>query len=149
MLIHALEILAMYTSSLTYSIINDCPKKELPYAAITGFVVWVFYLIAFYISDSILVANFCSTFLVTVFCKILTLYRRQPLTLYLVPAIIPLVPGKTIFDTLFALVSGDFKLAQENAFLTFSIACCITLGISMSNIINYTYLKKVFKIGEH
>ncbi len=144
-MIYFAEILAMYLASLTYSIINDCPKKELKYAAFTGFVSWVFYLLALELTNSVLFANFISTFFVTVFCKFLTIYRRQPLTLYLVPAIIPLVPGKTMFDTLYAIVDGNNALSVEFAIFTLSIACCITLGISMSNIVKYSHLKKFIK----
>ncbi len=140
------EIFFMFIASLTYSIINDCPKKELGYAAFTGSLTWIFYLISLGLGDSVLFANFFSTLLVTIFCKLLTIYRKQPLTLYLVPAIIPLVPGKTIFDALYAVVAGDTPLAIDQAIFTISIACCITLGISMSNIVNYKSLKKLLRI---
>ncbi len=145
MITYIIQIIAMYLTSLTYSIINDCPRKELKYAAFTGFVSWSFYLIGLTFSESALFGNFFGTFIVTVFCKALTIYRKQPLTLYLVPAIIPLVPGKIMFDTLYALVDGNIALAIEYAIFTLSIACCITLGISMSNIINYKYLRKFIK----
>ncbi len=145
MILYIAEVLAMYIASLTYSIINDCPKKELNYAAFTGFVSWMFYLFGLKITTSVLFASFISTFFVTVFCKFLTIYRKQPLTLYLVPAIIPLVPGKTMFDTLYALVDGNIALAIEYAIFTLSIACCITLGISMSNVIKYPLIKKLIK----
>ncbi len=143
MIIYAIEIFAMYIASLTYSIINDCPKKELKFAGFTGLVSWFFYLIGLNFTDSVLFGNFIATLIVTIFCRVLTIYRKQPLTLYLVPAIIPLVPGKIIFDSLYSLVDGNISLAIEYTIFTLSIACCITLGISMSNIITYKHLKKI------
>ncbi len=142
---YIIEIFAMYLASLTYSIINDCPKKELKFTGFTGLIAWIFYLLGVYLGNSVLFGSFIATLIVTIFCKILTIYRKQPLTLYLVPAIIPLVPGKVIFDALYTLVDGNITSAIEYAIFTLSIACCITLGISMSNIINYKHLKKIIK----
>ncbi len=141
-----LEIFSMFLASFAYSIINDCPRSELYIAGFTGLISWSIYLIIYILSaGKYLLAYFFSSLLISIICKYLASKRMNPLTIYLVPAIIPLVPGKTMFDTLFAFVSKDIVSGLELGLTTFTISFSIAVGISLSNIVSYDFIKKIQK----
>ncbi len=46
-------------------------------------------------------------------------YFKKPATVYIIPGIVPLVPGAGMYYTMLALVEKDFLLAANNGTETF------------------------------
>ncbi len=59
-------------------------------------------------------------------------YYKKPATVYIIPGIVPLVPGAGMYYTMLALVSKDFYTAINKGTETFFIAAAISLGIIIS-----------------
>ena len=55
--------------------------------------------------------------------------RKCPVTVFLVAAMIPLVPGSTIYYTMEALLLGDMRRFVQMGLSTFEVAGAIAMGI--------------------
>ena len=58
-----------------------------------------------------------------------SVYKRCPVTVFLIAGIFPLVPGGGIYWTAFYVVTNDLERAGARGFLTLKDAVAIVLGI--------------------
>ena len=65
------------------------------------------------------------------YAEILARRLRAPATLFLVPAVIPSIPGSNLYYTMQAAVRGQYALVGENAIGTLKWAFGISGGISI------------------
>lgn len=84
-----------------------------------------------------LAAMICLTF----YCEATARILKTPATVILLPAMIPLLPGSSIYYTMFYAIQSNKKLFTEYAESTFLAGLGIALGAVISstviNIINY------------
>jgi len=126
-------ILSMFLSSIAvmgFSIIFNVPRKEIIFCGLTGVAGWVvFTLVSNNLTESIIAATFFATITVTIFARILSNARKMPSTIYMIPGIIPLVPGLRIYFTMLYAVTGEFSNAAHAGATALSIAGVIAVGL--------------------
>ena len=72
-------------------------------------------------------------FCVAALSELCAVLSRTPATVFLIPGLIPLVPGGGMFQTMRAFVQGDPDTAARIGFTTLSAAGAIVLGIAISS----------------
>lgn len=70
-----------------------------------------------------------ATVLVIILSRSFAVYKRCPVTVFLIAGIFPLVPGSGIYWTAFYVVTNDLERAGARGFLTLKDAVAIVLGI--------------------
>lgn len=126
---HILEFLSAFMASLMFSVLFAAPKKELVYCGISGGLAWVVYETIYARSTNVVLGSLIATFVLTIFCRIMAVVRKNPVTIYLIGAIFPLVPGAGIYYTAYYLISGRSQEFSAKGFETFEIALAIVFGI--------------------
>ena len=58
---------------------------------------------------------------------------KKPATVYIVPGIIPLVPGGGMYETMLMAVLGNAESASATGFKTVSAAAAIAVGIALAS----------------
>ena len=74
-------------------------------------------------------ATFFATVVVMLLSRFSAVWRRCPVTVFLIAGIIPLVPGAGIYWTAYSLVVGETAAALESGFAAIRAAIAIVLGI--------------------
>lgn len=72
---------------------------------------------------------FLASFAVALLSQIGARYLKKPVTLLIVPAFFPLVPGMAIYEAVFAFISQDYTLAGKRSIDAVLLALGIALGI--------------------
>ena len=103
--------------------------RHLPVCALAGGAVWGMYLLAEWAGCNYLLCNFCAAALGTLLSEICARGFHCTATSFLVPAVIPLIPGGALFYTMEALVRGDRAAAGENAVRAAAVAALIAVGV--------------------
>ena len=103
--------------------------RHLPVCALAGGAVWAAYLLAERAGCGYLVCNIAAAALGTLFSEICARGFHCTATSFLVPAVIPLIPGGALFYAMEALVRGDRAAAAENAVRAAAIAGVIAVGV--------------------
>lgn len=124
-----IQIFAAFAATLFFSILFNCDKKELLYCGLSGALGWSFYLIVLHFSKSVIVATFVAAFGVSVFSNFLAIKRKSPVTIYQIPGLIPIVPGATIYKTLFSTINDLPLQALDNLIKTLQIGGAIALAL--------------------
>jgi uncharacterized membrane protein YjjB (DUF3815 family) len=99
-------------------------------ASFTGAVAWLSYLLLAPLNSEVaryLLATIIGTILAEIFARLL----RAPTTLFLIIAIIPMVPGGGLYYTMEALINGNTALFAELGLHTAACAAAIAAGVSL------------------
>lgn len=126
---YSFQFLIAFTASMMFSVLFAAPKRELVFCGISGGLAWVVYEIIYAQTENVVLGSLVATFVLTIFCRIMAVIRKNPVTIYLIGAIFPLVPGAGIYYTAYALISGHSQEFSAKGLETFEIALAIVFGI--------------------
>ena len=91
-----IQFIVSLFATLSFAELFGAPKKELFFCGLTGAIGWVVYVIGLNSNMGTVLANLTATFALTVFSRILSAIRRNPVTVYLIAGIFPLVHGANL-----------------------------------------------------
>ncbi len=117
-----------FVATLALAVIFDVNRKEVVFCGIAGVTAeGVNQLV--YMDGGVALAAFISAAAVTALSRILANLRKMPVTVYIVPGIIPLVPGAGMYNTVFSLLSSKYNDALGTGIVTIETAAAIAIGI--------------------
>lgn len=124
-----LEFLIAMVATISFSILFNAPRRELPFCGLTGALGWLVYRILVINGLSAPIASMFATAVLTIFTRLLAVWRQMPGTMYLLAGIFPLVPGAGLYYTAYYLFIGEKSLSGQYASDTLLIAGAIVFGI--------------------
>jgi len=134
-----IQIVAAFFSTLFFAVLFNVSRYELIYCGIVGAIGWTSYLIIKYYSNSIVFSTFIATLIISVLSHILAKKRRNPVTIFQISGIIPLVPGAGMYKTLYYIVNNDYSMSTFYLFETLQIAGSIAIGMILVASFNKLY----------
>lgn len=121
-------IISMF-ATLSFAVLFAAPKSELVFCGLTGAIGWLVYLIGMNFDFGTALANLTATFALTVISRIIAAVRKNPVTIYLITGIFPLVPGAGIYYTSYYFIMNDMNEFSHYGMQTIKVAGAIVLGI--------------------
>lgn len=125
-------------STFGFSLLFNIDLKRLPLATVGGGLEWATYLVVFSLEDSVFVATLAATVIATFYSEICAHLCRTPATVFLMPALIPLVPGSSLYYTMSSLVTSDYDEALYHGINTLHVILGIAGGVVVASLIVYT-----------
>ena len=125
-----------------YTLINRMRLRRIALASLGGALSVIAWFICLYFTNNEFISNLAGALVVTVYSEIMARVCKAPATIYLVPGIIPLVPGGRLYYTMSALVSSDMEGFRANGFRTVEIALGIAVGIVLVSTI-FSYIRSL------
>ncbi|AFQ43943.1 threonine/serine exporter family protein [Desulfosporosinus meridiei] len=132
-MIHTYQIITAFMGSLGFSILFNIKGRKLGYAAFGGMLAWVIYLLGGLWLSGEMMQYFISSIIVTFYSEIFARIEKTPATTFLTAAIIPLVPGRSLYYTMSYAIDGKFGDLAEYGSYTVSIAVAIAAGIMVAS----------------
>ena len=123
-----LNLLLASTGSLAFAILYNVPRKFYLCAAFTGMAGWFCYYLIVPFTDTA-VASFFGAVGVVLVSRIFAVWKKCPITVFLISGIFPLVPGAGVYYTMYYLLSNELTLAAIKGLESLKIAFGIVLGI--------------------
>lgn len=124
------HVLCSFIGTVGFAVIHSVPKKYYFACGVTGMTGWMTYLFANsqeFMSPAI--ACFFGAFVVVLISRILTVYMKCPITVFLVSGILPLVPGAGVYYTAYYIVTNQLSLASMKGIESLKVAFAIVMGI--------------------
>ena len=122
-----LDFALAFFATIGFSVIFNVPRKEIFYCGIAGASGWFLFQLIY--SYGTVEAVFAATLIISYISRFLSFKRKMPATLYMIPGIIPLVPGTGIYYTMYFIVIGDNPQALMRGIETLMIAGVIAIGL--------------------
>jgi len=135
-----MQFIWAFLAILGFSIRSNLKGIRILFTALSGGLCWFFYLIVLYYSKSVLFSVFIAIILVCTYSEILAPRLKTPVSVFVTCAIIPLVPGRGLFNSMQLYIAGDNLQASKTILQTLLIAGTISIAIaivsSVTNLIN-------------
>lgn len=126
-----LQTLVAAGDSATFGALFQVEKHHYLACAITGAAGWVTYCLAVEAGCSVAAASFLGALPLTLLARLFAIYRRAPVTVFLLCGIFPLVPGAGIYYTAYYFIFGFSGLMVQKGIETVKVAVAIALGITL------------------
>lgn len=136
-----IQIVTAAIGTLGFSIYFRVNEKNVIASTIAGALGWAVYLVIFKASGELFLANFIATLFVYIYSEAAARILKAPSNIYLIPGIIPLLPGGAIYYTMYGVVSGDGTMFRENGIKTVIITIGIAAGIVVGTVIIIYFMK--------
>ena len=118
-----------FVALLGIAVIFDVPPKKLLWAMVGSIISCVLMLIGDKYGLDPLITNMIATAVPCVYCEIMARVLKTPTTIFMIPSLLPLVPGSRLYYTMFYLFSGEQALFLENMLVAVKICTGIAVAI--------------------
>lgn len=132
-------ILSSYVASFGFGILFHIKGKKLYIAALAGTIGAVAYTLAMNQGINEIIALLIASICFSIFSEICARIYHTPVTTFVIVALIPLVPGNGMYNTMVAAVSGDTSQSLQIGLDTISKAGALALGIVMVSTMTRLY----------
>ncbi len=129
----ALSMAALAT--LGFSILFYVHPRRLPLAALGGLLSCGVYLLAEHFLGGVLLPNLLGAAVGAGYSELCARLTRVPVPVYMIPCVIPLAPGGSLYETMFNLVSGEYTAAAATGLVTLQVALGIAGGIVAASVV--------------
>ena len=123
------QILMGGLGTLGFNLLFHIRGKKLVLATLGGVISWTVFLILESLLPGEAVRYFIAAAVVTVYGEILARVEKTPTTTFLVPSIIPLIPGSALYYTMNYALNKQWSQFAGQAFYTVQLALALAVGI--------------------
>ncbi|NLP30956.1 MAG: threonine/serine exporter [Clostridiales bacterium] len=124
-----LQFLFAYASTVGFSIIFNIPRRHIFTAAFGGACGWLAYRYLLSIGETMVIACFIGACVVALLSEIFCRIFKEASTVFIIPGILPLVPGAGMYNTMLSLLNQDFAATAEIGTQTILMAGSIAVAI--------------------
>lgn len=124
-----LNFIFAFISTLGFSVYMNSPKEQLIPCGITGAIGWVTYYLSSITMSNPIYSNFLASLMVAILSEIFARKLKKPAILFIIPGILPLVPGLGLYNTMLYLIQGNYGMAISKGTDTILIGGAIALAM--------------------
>ncbi len=124
-----MNVICSFMGTIGFAVMFNVPMRFYLCCGFTGTAGWMAYYAIVNGDMSAVTASFFGTLAVVLISRILTVLMKCPITIFLVPGIIPLVPGAGIYYTVYYIVTNQLAEASRRGMESVKAAFAIVLGI--------------------
>lgn len=124
-----IQLLMSFVGTFSFSVLFNVRGKKLLLAGIGGVASWgLFLLLEPWLPGAPLRYFWCSSF-VAVYAEILARILKTPATTFLIPCMLPLIPGSALYNTMRYALDKQWRQCLSQALYTLSLSLSLALGI--------------------
>ncbi len=127
------DVVACIIAVIFYGIFMSVPKRCLYLSAVSGTVAYLVYRLIYLLGGNELLGYFVASLLVAVSAELMARFFKTPVTLLVLPGIIPLVPGVGLYRTMLCLVRNDLNGFETVFARTLLISGIIAVTVAVVN----------------
>lgn len=124
-----IQILTGCLGTLGFNILFNIRGKKLVFATLGGLISWSVFLLLEQVFPGEAMRYFLSAAVITVYGEVLARVEKTPTTTFLVPSIIPLIPGGALYYTMNYALNKQWSEFAHQAFYTLQLALSLAVGI--------------------
>lgn len=147
-----IQIIMGGLGTLGFNILFNIRGRKLVLATIGGLISWTVFLAIEPILPSEAFRYCIATAVVTLYGEILARVEKTPTTTFLVPSVIPLIPGSALYYTMNYALNKQWARFAHQAFYTGQLALCLAVGIiSMTTVVRLVMVvrQKFSRVQRH
>lgn len=143
------ELIQVITGTIgtcAFSILFNVRGKRLAVATFAGLISWSLCVMFNYLTHSEVLSYFLSAAIITVYCEVMARVVKTPTSTFVLPSLIPLIPGASLYYTMRMAFLGSFDQLIERALYTVKLAAALALGIIVASAIAKIFFPVYYKL---
>ncbi len=137
-----IQTIGAFIGVVAVAVTFGVPRKFLVYSGLAGAVGWLVYLLLKKADWSEVISMFFAAMMVSLISHSFARILKAPVTLFLIPGIIPLVPGVAMYRIVYHLITNNSGLVNYYFREAILIAGMIALAIFIMDTIFRIFQKK-------
>ena len=130
-------IFSSLIGSMGFCLFFHIKKNKLVYGGIGSVLSITVYFMCKELGMTALMQNMTAAIVATLYAETVARIVKAPSTVFLIPSIIPLIPGSLLYYTMRAVVDGELQVAKSRGEETLMVALGIAVGIVLISVIFY------------
>lgn len=130
-----IEMLAAFAACVGFSVIYQTRPNRLFWCGFAAGITWGVCRLAECYTTNLFINYMIAAAFGTIMAEVLARITKAPATIYLIPAILPMVPGGSLYYTTFNIVAGNQHLARYYGKRTALAALGIAVGLVIVSVI--------------
>lgn len=126
-----IQMVTAFIGSIGFCLVFRLRKKLVLPAALGSILCWGIHLLGIQLFEGGFVPCLFASAFSALYAETLARIKKAPATLFLVPTLVPVIPGSKLYYTMSSMVRGEWNVAKEYCFLTLEYAFAIGIGISL------------------
>lgn len=123
-----IQLICAFAAIYGFGVLIGVPRKYLWCAGVEGVVGWGVYLF-FEEWQGVLAGAFLCSLVIAVMAHIFARIFKSPVTVFLIPGILTVVPGNGMYQTVYMLLVGNQEASMEYLLQTIEVAGMIALAV--------------------
>lgn len=124
-----IEVIAAFFVAYGFGILFNIKGKYLILAGIAGSIGWFGYKLPLYLGCGDSLSYFIAAVAFSIFCQVCAIKFHTPYTILSICALIPLVPGYGVYNSMYQFLTGNYMKAIDYGVNTLSSAGSLALGV--------------------
>lgn len=123
-------LITAFVGCIGFSFLFHLKKRHIILASLGGMLTWAVYLVGIRMVEGIFFPTLFASMVATLYGEIFARLRKAPATLYLIVAVLPLIPGSTLYYTMSYGVQKKWTMCEYFGTVTWQYALAIAAGMS-------------------
>ncbi len=124
------SFLYAFLATIAFAVLFQAPKRTLIISGVIGAIGWVvFVYLRQHLEYNSFHANFIATMALSLICELSARMFKQPATVFLIPGIIPLVPGLGMYQGMKQIIEKSYDGGVNTLLTAGTDSAAIALGI--------------------
>ena len=141
-----LKLIAAFGATLCFSVLFSVDRRQLIFCGLTGSTALLIYTGLKSITTDA-TAILATSLVIAILSRKLAIVRRSPVTVFLMPGIIPLAPGADLYNTMYGAVTGNSAAVSSYGYEALAAAGAVAIGIALAfSVPNRLFVQKIHKI---
>lgn len=128
----AVAILGTFGFAMVYRV----QRRHLPATAFAGFLGWAVYLIFYALDCGLFLSNLLGAAAVYAWSEFMARMQKAPVTIFLLPGIVPMLPGGQLYYALRAMLEKNLAGFQEHGVNFVMITLGMACGVVAASVIS-------------
>ena len=126
-----LQFLAAFGATVGFTLIFNIPHRHIFFAGFSGACGWVLFKYLLLTGQSVVISCFIASCLIAALSELFSRIFKEASLIFIIPGILPLVPGAGMYQTMLALLQEDLqataRIGTETLLITGAIAVAIIM----------------------
>lgn len=128
--------------TIGFAICFNVGSKRMYGMALGGFISWTLYLLFLHRTNNLFLASFLSSLMTAIYSEIMARVAKTPATIFLIPSVIPLLPGSSFYYAMAGAL--NINRTEFQAYGTEMVL--MVLGITFGIVIGTFVLNQIFLV---
>ncbi|MBS6952066.1 MAG: threonine/serine exporter family protein [Enterocloster asparagiformis] len=128
-MVMVIQTIGAFCAVASFTRILELPRRFLAWYGTAGALCWLVYLIVRDQAGSKILAAFVAGLAVAVFSHLAARILKAPVTVFLIPGILPLVPGASIYNSVYYMIQDSQNQSSYYLAETLQIAGSIAMAV--------------------